>query len=330
VEQSIDWLRADRHDTSDAALRAAIRGTLAGELGASNVLAVRYGHRCIERVMTALFGVYPKVTQHDMEQIVEDAAADVVMQIQAGKLTEFKETPTGYLYTTAENKIIALARKKKGHEVSLDQLAGEPQPAGGLSAVSTNAYLTTLAPPQARPHRLAIRREMYRALGAQVGRLPRGLRQVAARTRQGMDYRDIAKDLGREESTVRSQYDKAEEMLKGWLDYRGAVSAWFLQKKPPLVNESHKGIQRELVEDFLVDLSQDCWWVFMAVHLNGKKISEACRGFNWCRADIESLLLYAYWAMWRKGGFLFPRDFIRTVLPPHPAYPDHVARFSFW
>lgn len=326
----IDWRWADRHDTSDAALRAAIGGTLVGAPGAADVLALRYSRRCVHKVMTALFGKYPDVTKPDMEELVDDAAADVVLRIQAGKLTEFTETPTGYLYTTAENKIKARGRQKKGHEVPFSQLAEEPQGGGLLSAASTEAYLTTLSPPRARPHRIVIAREMVRALAAQVGRLPRGLRQVAARTRQGMGYRDIAQELGRSESTVRSQYDKAEEILKGWLDSNGAVSAWFLQKKAPLVSETHAGVQRELVNDFLISLSQDCWWAFMEVHLNGKRVSEASQILGVCRAEVEALLAYAYWAMWRKGRFLFPRDFLKSLLPQHPRYPDHIARFSYW
>lgn len=188
----------------------------------------------------------------------------------------------------------------------------------------------TVAPPQARPHRIVIRREMLRTLAAQVGRLPRALREVAARTRQGMSNRQIAEELGIKESTVRSHYQDAEDMLKNWLDSDGAVSAWFLQKKPPLVTEDHRGLQYELMTTFITSLSKECWRAFYEVHLNGKRLSEARKIVGECRADLEALLAYAYWAMWRKGRFLFPRDFIRTILPPHPSYPDHIAAFTYW
>lgn len=328
--KAINWLRADWYDVSDLALRAAIAGTLANLPGAADVLARRFSRRCARKVMGIIFGKYPEIPERDVEELVEDAAADVVMQVQAGKLTEFTENPTGYLYRTAENKIKDAASKKKGHELPYSQLKVEPEQGSLLTTHSTEAYVTTLSPPRAKTHRIIIRREMVRALGAQVGRLPCGLRQVAARTRQGMNYRDIASDLGRSETTIRSQYKDAENMLKTWLDSNGAVSAWYLQRKAPLVNETHLGIQRELVHEFLVSLSQDCWAAFQEVHLNGRRVSGATKMLGWARAEVEALLAYAYWAMWRKGKFLFPRDFIRTVLPPHPAYPEHEAKFSYW
>jgi RNA polymerase sigma factor (sigma-70 family) len=330
--KTIDWRWADRHDTSDDALRAAIGGTLVGAVGAADVLAERFGRRCVHKVMTSLFGKYPDIPEGDMEELVEDKAADVVMQVQAGKLTEFRKSPTDYLFTAAEHEIQDRADKKKGHEVPFSQLTEqrlEPDP-GVLRCESTAAFLTALSPPRARPHRIVIRREMVRALGAQVGRLPRALRQVAARTRQGMSNGQIAQELEITEATVRSHYKDAEDTLKMWLDTSGAVNAWFLQKKPPLVAENHIGVQRELVTTFLTSLSRECWQAFFEVHLNRKRVGEARKILGECRAGTEALLAYAYWAMWRKGGFLFPRDFLRNLLPPHPSYPDHLARFTFW
>ena len=334
LAKSIDWSKADTHDLSDTALRLAIAGTLANAPGASEVLAKRFGRRCVRKVVEAIFGKYPEIHERDVEEIVEDKAADVVMQVQAGKLTEFTQSPSNYLFIAVDNDIKDRAKRKERHEVALTQLREQQrqlEPAGGLERTeSTSAFLCTVAPPHARPHRILIQREMLRALAAQVGRLPRALRQVAARTRQGMSNRQIAEDLEVTEATVRSHYQDAEDMLKGWLDSKGAVNAWYLQRKPPLVAENHPGVQRELLTTFLTSLSKECWQAFLEVHVNGKRLSEARKVVGECRAGLESLLAYAYWAMWRKGGFLFPRDFIRTLLPPHPTYPDHVATFTYW
>ncbi|MGH9659010.1 MAG: RNA polymerase sigma factor, partial [Bryobacteraceae bacterium] len=177
--------------------------------------------------------------------------------------------------------------------------------------------------------RVAIGREMLRALAAQVGRLPRALRHVAARTRQGMNNRQIAEDLKITEATVRSHYQDAEDILKKWLDSNGAVSAWYLQRKPPLVGEPLRGVQRQFVTTFLTSLSPQCWLAFYEVHLNGKRLSEARKLLGECRAGMEALLAYAYWAMWRKAQLVFPRDFLR-MLPRHPSYPDHAAKFAHW
>jgi hypothetical protein len=84
------------------------------------------------------------------------------------------------------------------------------------------------------------------------------------------------------------------------------------------------------VTTFLTSLSKECWLAFYEVHLNGKRISEARKLLGGCRAGMEALLAYAYWAMWRKAQVVFPRDFLRTVLPPHPSYPDHAAKFAYW
>jgi DNA-directed RNA polymerase specialized sigma24 family protein len=171
---------------------------------------------------------------------------------------------------------------------------------------------------------------MVRALGAQVGRLPQALRQVAALTREGLENDEIARELGITEATVRSHYDDAEAKLKTWLDATGAVDATYLRKHPALVKEAHRHPQEELLTAFLTSLSQECWRAFFLVHLEGKRVSEARKILGESRAATEALLAYAYWAMWRKSGFLFPRDFIRTILPPHPRYRDHVARFTYW
>jgi RNA polymerase sigma factor (sigma-70 family) len=333
LAKSIDWSRADTHDLSDDALRLAIAGTLANAPGAADVLARRFGRRCVRKIMEAVFGKYPEIPEGEVEEIVEDKAADVVMQVQAGKLTEFTTSPSDYLFIAVDNEIKDRAKKKERHEVALTRLREQQklESGEGLQRVeSTDAFLMTVAPPQARPHRIAMQREMIRALAAQVGRLPRALRQVAARTRQGMENRQIAEQLGIKESTVRSHYQDAEDMLKSWLDSNGAVAAWYLQRMPPLFTENHRGVQLNLVTTFLTSLSQECWRAFFEVHINGKRMSEARKIVGECRAGLEALLAYAYWAMWRKGGFLFPRDFIRTVLPPHPSYPDHVGRFTYW
>jgi len=333
LAKSIDWSKADTHDVSDAALRLAIAGTLGNAAGAADVLAKRFGRRCVRKIMEAIFGKYPEMPEGEVEEIVEDKAADVVMQVQAGKLTEFTTSPSNYLFIAVDNEINERAEKKERREVALTQLREQQkhEPAGGLEPVeSTDAFLMTVAPPQARPHRVAIGREMLRALAAQVGRLPRALRQVAARTRQGMNNRQIAEDLKITEATVRSHYQDAEDILKKWLDSNGAVSAWYLQRKPPLVGEAHRGVQRQFVTTFLTSLSPQCWLAFYEVHLNGKRLSEARKLLGECRAGMEALLAYAYWAMWRKAQLVFPRDFLRTVLPPHPSYPDHAAKFAYW
>lgn len=335
--QGTDWSRADRHDLSDEALRAAIRGTLVDAPGAADVLAVRLSRRCVQRVMTALFGKYPDVSEHDMEEVVEDAAADVVMQVKAGKLTEFHETPTGYLYTTAERKIQGAARKKKGHETPFSQIKEqelEPYDPSELRAMSTAAFLTSLSPPRARPERIAIRREMIRALGAQVGRLPRRMRQIVARVREGLTNAQIAKELVIAESTVRSTYDDAEEQLQKWISPDGAVNATYLQRYPDLADRKKdpaNGLQVDLLTTFLTSLSEDCNKTFALVHFEGKRVSEARKIIGDCRAAIEGLLAYAYWAMYRKGGLIFPRDFLKPkLLDPHPHYKDHLARLTYW
>lgn len=335
--QAIDWSRADRHDLSDEALRAAIRDTLLNAPGAADVLAVRLSRRCVERVMTALFGKYPDVSERDMEEVVEDAAADVVMQIKAGKLTEFRETPTGYVYTTAERKIQGRARQKKGHEIPFSQIKEqelEPHDPSDLRAMSTTAFLTTLSPPRARPERVAIRREMLRALGAQVGRLPHRMRQVVARVREGLTNDQIAQELGIAESTVRSTYGDAEDQLQKWISPDGAVNATYLQRYPDLgdfAKDPTNTLQHNLLTTFLTSLSEDCNKTFWLVHFEGKRVSEARKIMGDCRAAIEGLLAYAYWAMYRKGGLIFPRDFLKPkLLDPHPHYKDHLARFTYW
>jgi RNA polymerase sigma factor (sigma-70 family) len=331
IPTSIDWSRADRHDTSDEGIRAAIRGTLAREEGADNILAMRFGHRCVKKIMTVLFGKYPEIPERDMEDLVQDSAADVVMQVKSGKLTEFRESPSAYLFETCVNEIKERGRRKKGHEVPFSQFKeGElERESSGLREIeSTLAFVGTIAPPRARPDKIAIRREMLRALGAQVGRLPRGLREVAARTRQGMEFNQIARDLGRAESTVRSQYDDAETKLLGWLDKSGAFDALFLKKKPPL-DKDRKNLLHNKTLDFLASLSGDCCTAFYEVHFCGKRVNEVARTLEDCRASVEALLAFAYWAMWRKGDVVFPKDFL-SLLEPHPRYPDHMVTFTYW
>lgn len=335
--QTVNWSLANRHDLSNDALRAAIRGTILNQPGAADVLTIRLARRCVERVVNALFGRYPHVSEHDMEVIVEEAAEDVVMQVKAGKLTEFTETPTGYLYTTAERKIQGAARKKKGHEVPFSQLKEqelEPHDPVDLRAMSTAAFMTSLAPPRARPERVAMRREMMRGLGAQVGRLPRRMRQIVARVREGLTNEQIAKELMIAESTVRSTYDDAEEQLQKWISPDGAVDAAYLKRYPDLAErkkEPGNNLQTELLLTFLTSLSDDCNRAFFLVHLEGKRVSEACKVMGDCRAAIEGLLAYAYWAMFRKGGLIFPRDFLKPkLLEPHPRYKDHMVRFTYW
>ncbi len=331
ISTSIDWARADRHDISDEGIRSAIRGTLAREEGADNILAMRFGHRCVKKIMTLLFGRYPEIPERDMEDLVEDSAADVVMQVKAGKLIGFQESPSAYLYETCVNEIKERGRRKKGHEIPFSQFKEGEQDSGafGLREVeSTLAFVGTISPPRARPDKIAIRREMLRALGAQVGRLPRGLREVAARTRQGMEFSQIARDLGRAESTVRSQYDDAEKKLQGWLDKSGAFDALFLKRKPPLDKEG-KNLLRDKALFFLASLSGECCTAFYGVHFCGKRVNDVARMLEDCRASVEALLAFAYWAMWRKGDLVFPKDFL-SILKPHDRYPDHMVTFTFW
>lgn len=72
---------------------------------------------------------------------------------------------------------------------------------------------------------------------------------------------------------------------------------------------------------FITSLSKECRRAFYEVHINGKRLSEARKIVGEGLAGLEALRAYAYRAMWRKGRFLFPADFIRTVLPPHHSYP---------
>jgi hypothetical protein len=122
LAKSIDWSKADTHDLSDDALRLAIAGTLANAPGAADVLARRFGRRCVRKIIEAIFGKYPEIPEAEVEEIVEDKAADVVMQVQAGKLTEFTTSPSDYLFIAVDNEIKDRARRKKRHEVALTQL----------------------------------------------------------------------------------------------------------------------------------------------------------------------------------------------------------------
>ena len=327
--KTIDWRWADRYDTSNEALRAAIAGTLAGESEAADVLACRFSRRCVRKVMTSLFGKYPDVPERDMEELVDDAAADVVMQVQAKKLTEFTKTPTAYLYTVCENELKDRAGRKKGHEVSLSQI--KPDTWGELREMSTVAFLSTLSGRHPRPNKLAMKRELFRALGAQVGRLPFRQRQVIARRREGLEYEDIARELEIQESTVRKHYELGVSQLTTWIDPDGAVDASYLKMYPELAKDPTHSLHYELLTGFLTSLSKDCWQAFFEVHLNLKRVSETCKMLGDCRAATEGLLLYAYWATYRKGGLHFPRDFLKTkLLEPHPRYADHAVRFTYW
>ncbi len=328
----IDWSRADRHDTSDEAIREAIVGTLSHEQGAADVLARRFAERCIQKILTVLFGKYPDVSERDMQELVEDKVADVVLDVQAGKLTGFQKTPSAYLYVVCENEIKDRARKEKQQEVALGKIRQEKADTwGDLRATSTVAFVSTLSGRNPRPHKLAMGREMIRSLGSQVGRLPRRQREVIARRREGLEYDDIARELGIHVSTVRKHYDLAIDQLTQWVSPDGAVEASYLKRYPELATDPTHSLHHELLTGFLTSLSKECWTAFSEVHFMLKRVSEVAKTLGDCRASIEALLAYAYFAIKRKGGIVFPRDFLSTkILEPHPRYRDHLVNFTYW
>lgn len=212
ASSNLDWARADRSDISNAAIRDAIAGTLVNARHAGDVLAERLARRCVERIVTALRAKFPDYPKPDLRALVEDAAADIVLRVKAGKLTEFHQSPTGYIYVTCEHELQNRARLKKGHEKPMSQLDQQ----SGLQRNTTLAFVNTLASRHARPEEIVIRKEMLRALGAQVGRLSLRQRQVISRVREGLGNKDIAREIGTTEATVRSHYDHAIDQLRLW------------------------------------------------------------------------------------------------------------------
>lgn len=108
------------------------------------------------------------------------------------------------------------------------------------------------------------------------------------------------------------------------------MDATYLQMLPALSPEGSKSIQVDLVSTFVTSLSDDCNSAFMEVHLKCGRMKEAIQALKDCRAAVEALLAYAYWAIYRRSGLVFPKDFLRTTLDPHPHYDRHAVRFTFW
>ena len=160
------------------------------------------------------------------------------------------------------------------------------------------------------------------------------MRQVVARVHEGLTNRQIAQELEIAEATVRSTYDDSEDQLRKWISPEGAVNATYLQRYPNLDDfrkDRANTLQVNLLTTFLTSLSDDCNKTFSLVHFQRKRVSEVVKILGDCHAAVEALLYYGYWAMYRKGGLLFPRDFLAAkLLEPHRRYKDHAVRFTYW
>lgn len=325
-----------RHDIdiTDSALAAAIEGTLRGTSGAADGLATLLAYRCVDRVVGSLRQKYPDMSKGDLHDLVQGAAADVVLRVQAGKLTSFDTSATGYLFITCEHMLAAKARRQKGHEELFgdvtEELEERMRPYRGLSSTTTIYVLNALGAVCGTPEQAAIAREMLWILGAQVGRLPRRPRQVIARIRQGMDYPEIAGELEVTEATVRSTYKHAKDQLRAWLGEDGAVDALFLPRHPLLAPGLPRRKLLEILKAFVRSISEESFRTFQGIHFKGWTIADAAEDARDCRAAAEALLAYAHWAIRRQSGLEFPKEFLWSVLDPHPRYPAHSIPFAFW
>ncbi len=304
----------DPKETSDDAFDNALLGTILGVDGCDGLLFQRWVNRSLQKAVRALAGEYPMFTRGDIEQLVGQAAENLTLKARKGKL-EPVENPTGLLYVSAKNLVRDRLRRRKGKE----RLVGTFQ--GDSVDTTQRFFIEAIDPTVPRPDIVAARQELRRRVGEQVGGLPAQQRAVVCAFREGMDYPEIAAMLSLTESTIRVHFHDAAAALRRLVDPK--------QLEATLPEGYRQRIRTRAELEALASPSGPYQRLFSLIHVEGGRISEACRILGVGRALGEAVLLQGYWRIRHATGSPFPTSFL-GLLPNHRHYAKHACPFRLW
>lgn len=312
----------DPEDFSREAINDALVRCVRGEEEACALFFSRVILRCNEKVQKWLqreFGVPPSKA----EPLVAEKIEDMTLLAQKGKL-KVEKGYTEYLKGACRNALRDEARLKKGHEIPLGDLRRKLR---DRSHESTVNFIGAIIAPGRSPESIAIERELVHRIGEQVGGLPDRMRDVISLTREGFDYGEIAKKIGRAYSTIKAEFWQAID------DLRVAVEGSHLLLPPKALPEftypdsripSRRAL-RELIATFSVEHRDPLIWI----HFEGEVLAEVQKRLYEGRAAVEGLLLHGYWLVRRATGVKFPQEYVHR-LAGHPEYELHKVPFKFW
>jgi DNA-directed RNA polymerase specialized sigma24 family protein len=304
----------DPLDVSDEAFDESLIGAILGVDGCGGLLYERWVNRSLRKVVRALAGEFPELTDDDIENFVVQCAENLTLRAQKGKLDRV-ENPSGFLYVSSKHLIQDRQRLKKGHE----RLVGTMQ--SGVVQTTQHFFLELLESSSRRPDKLAVRRELLRRVGEQVGGLPAQQRSVVCAFREGKEDDEIAAQLNLAESTIRVTFHDAAAVIRRRLN---PVVV------PDVLPPNYRQTVRAVAQlRSLVGPQEALTRAFEIVHLEGRRISEAAKAMNAGRAWVEAVLLHGHWRVRQATGRIFPVDFL-ALLPAHPHYARHACPFRLW
>jgi len=139
--------------------------------------------------------------------LAEDVVQEVLIQLyRRADQYDPNRSFWGWLYRVARNKYIDALRRVKPGDVGLGQ-TGKPDEA-------LEEWLERVATTKATPERIALEEERRQHLETTINRLPKPQREIVRLKRDGVQGKDIARQMGKSQAYVSQAYHEALEWVR--------------------------------------------------------------------------------------------------------------------